>query len=1123
VEPIRFDILEQTGEQALLRLRDPTGAVLHSRTLSVPELERFVESVQADADRVLPDLSAIGRRLYQWLNGDEGWLDGLVKTRRELAVALPGDRGLSALPWELLAHNGTYLATNPDAPFTPVRRVHDKGQTLEPAPRPLRLLFMACSPMDTEPVLDYEGEEARILAATQGRKLELEVEESGSLGELRRRVEDAGKENGRAYFDVFHLSGHADVRTVEGEPIPGFHVEDDLGRREWATARDLATAFSNTFPSLLFLSGCRTGQSPQAGVLPSFCEALVAAGAPAVLGWALPVRDDYATAAAAALYRQLAVGKALDEAVALTRAHLFQNGCDQWHLLRLYTDATPPVPRVLPPKRQAPLKPRRPAAGAFLDARGGNRELEVCPRHLFVGRRRSIQRALRTLRTTPGEEGYAEGILIHGMGGLGKSSLAARLCERMDARRLVFWGQLDEAQFLARLGQQLDAPEALAVMNEGRLTLTQRLRHLVSEHLLQPPALFIFDDFEQNVRFDGDAPRRDGEGRAVLRDEVGSILKAVLQAIHDSGADSRVLVTCRYQFAVPLPLRLAAIQPPTLQGADEAKKYQRLMDQHATAATGDGALRRHARELAAGNPRLMEWLFQLLDQPGLDHGALLTALEAKAQEFREQTLLQLLLDAQEPACQSLLALVSVFDLPVDREAVVAVATDSGLDPSPLEGLDGHLARAAALGLVEGVPGSGTVEGTGAGARPFVSAVLAPLLAPLLTEAQWHGASGRGARDLYRRWWVEGSTDEAQALEIYRLAMAGGEGEIAAEIADGVSWNWNGRSRFREAELLCRSTLEHFEDYRPLNSLAYAEGILGKTEEAKRHYQRAMELCPPVEDSTPEAALKTRSSILYNLATLLAQQGDVKRALELWNESLQIYDRIGDVKGKAATLHQMAGVIAQQGDVKRALELWNESLQIKERIGDVKGKAATLANMAWASGQQGDRENQREFNQQAIQSLAAVHAWLDTCRVLGNLAASSEGDESRAFLAQALWLAFRVQTPFEDLLNPAAALIQGLGPESDTAARLAGATALLVLQRTQNHPQQEELQQQATSLLAFCAQAREIPGEELQAWIQRKGLLNPETVLPQAIQALEALIGDRWLFDRAFFQHPTDAP
>ena len=76
------------------------------------------------------------------------------------------------------------------------------------------------------------------------------------------------------------------------------------------------------------------------------------------------------------------------------------------------------------------------------------------------------------LKSFAGEDGYAEGVLLHGMGGLGKSSLAARLCDRLpDYRRLVWVGQVDELALLRVLGEKLDDAAAIARLNEPGLSL----------------------------------------------------------------------------------------------------------------------------------------------------------------------------------------------------------------------------------------------------------------------------------------------------------------------------------------------------------------------------------------------------------------------------------------------------------------------------------------------------------------------------------------------------------------------------------------------------------------------------------------------------------------------------
>ncbi len=116
-------------------------------------------------------------------------------------------------------------------------------------------------------------------------------------------------------FDIFHITGHAG-HAKNGEPI--FLTESDIGERVDATAEMLHEAL-NPMPRLLFLSGCRTAQSP-GEALPSLAEALPDKGAQAVLGWGRPVYDADGVAAARAFYGQLAVGASLTNALAAPSA-----------------------------------------------------------------------------------------------------------------------------------------------------------------------------------------------------------------------------------------------------------------------------------------------------------------------------------------------------------------------------------------------------------------------------------------------------------------------------------------------------------------------------------------------------------------------------------------------------------------------------------------------------------------------------------------------------------------------------------------------------------------------------------------------------------------------------------
>jgi hypothetical protein len=72
--------------------------------------------------------------------------------------------------------------------------------------------------------------------------------------------------------------------------------------------------------------------------------------------------------------------------------------------------------------RKRSLVPATQGTKTFLDRK---RQVPVAAAGMFVGRRQELQRALRALRS-----GERAGVLLHGQGRLGKSSLAARIADR---------------------------------------------------------------------------------------------------------------------------------------------------------------------------------------------------------------------------------------------------------------------------------------------------------------------------------------------------------------------------------------------------------------------------------------------------------------------------------------------------------------------------------------------------------------------------------------------------------------------------------------------------------------------------------------------------------------------
>ncbi len=896
-----------------------------SRRLPLAKIAELIQRAETDYYTYLPvDYAITGQKLYQWLDGSDRFLQQAIDRhqREGIVLAIATAEKLDYLPWEVL-HDGNGFLVQRLPAIIPLRWVaaNTKKLSIETKPenRALQVLFMATSPLDVEPVLNFEAEEGRILEATKRQPLALRVEESGCLMELGYLVEDYGRD----YFDVLHLTGHATI--TDGEPR--FITETETGAAYYASATDIATELQFQLPKLMFLSGCRTGQAGKEGAVPSMAEALLKSGAKVVLGWGQSVLDTSATDAAAALYQGLSAGKKLTEAVAETYQALIKNRARDWHLLRLYAAATLPGELVTPLRKRG-RKPAPPLSVAtqFLDPAG---KVKVPTRESFVGRRRQLQNCLRSLKP-PSE---MVGVLIHGMGGLGKSSLAARLCDRLpDFERVVWVGRVDEPSLVNRLTEKLDSKELRETLQSEDEELRFRLRRVFQVLAEQgaKPFLLVLDDFEVNLE-----PRNGGY---VLQPEAVMVLSALVWAIKETYASHRAIVTSRYDFEFTQSQSFYKQPLEALRGADLDKKCDRLSAFEGKSQV-DEVLQFQGKKLADGNPRLLEWLDKILLDSTVDRGAILQRLEADAVELREQVLAESLLAQMDRSMQEMLSRLMVFELPVPKEALAAVCAET------IGNWEAQVNRAVALGLLE--------------VSPDLS-LRVPRILPVQLPEDGESLYQQGAEVLYRLWWEEseGSTEE-QKLEIHQLALRGKQGEIAAKIADFVTNRWNNSSRYREAVNTCQDTLEVVEDYRIFHNLARSERVLGEVDKAIEHFQQALEICPPEDE-------QEKASIMANLAELYIQQGQVDEAINLYQESQEILERIGDVGGKAATLHQMADIYAQQGQVEEAIALYQQSLELNERIGDVGGKAATLHQMAIIYAQQGQVEEAIALYQQSLE-------------------------------------------------------------------------------------------------------------------------------------------------------------
>jgi tetratricopeptide (TPR) repeat protein len=983
---------------------------------------RYVQAVQAGADDGV--FVGLGRELWGWLEGDQGQLSGLLeRAARPLVFEVrgqrePPDRGWAVLraPWELLAGpGGGFLAEDELARFCVVRRLGVAGQRPGLDGFGLGLAFMACSPRGQRE-LDFEAEEAAILTAVGETRVDLVVEDTGDPQQLGHRLADLGG------MPVVHLSCHGlnnDRLLGPGRAgVPVLMMEDEVGDDRPTAAAELVRLLTKA-PRLLFVSACLTATAADAaGHLPpgrghrggsgrpgegdglvahSMATALVAAGVPAVLGWDGSVGDDAATRFATRLYAFLgdradlavAVGDARRTLLESTDAHVRAD----WHLARLWLGPAGGGPLVAGARRRSLVSATR-GIKTFLDRK--RQHVPVAAAEMFVGRRGELQQALRVLRS-----GERAGVLLHGQGRLGKSSLAARIADRFPDRAVavVFGdytalGVLDAVAQAVRTNREADkvVQRWVPQVRDRPGTLEAALVELVTGPCAQTgegqrPLLLIVDDLEQVLQHDPGGWHRVAAGAA-------PVLAGMLRAFDPAETHSRLLVTSRYLFGLDgLESRLEHVQLRPLSPVAQRKllRRQQALTPPQRQVERAGLVAR-ALAVSRGNPGLQDLIgLRLLyaEQVPVERAeAAISGVEAylrqgelpadaQVREFLENLALDTLLEQAGPAHVALLRALTLFDLPV---------------PEPvLDVLAGHTAGSAdrlrGLGLVDVFPDMRDPRRPALAANRLAAGRIDPLtadeqatLAALVIEAlfaAWGGPAPQPSREL------------ALELQLARLALAADSAQVTAACAAGAvqalrSGPAAGAFRLGQdaialldrhsqpvpisllrqvadaaltsgdgdmAGMLLDRAVQHVQsnDEQDVDRLDQARVIAehasylitrGEPDRAEQLLQHAHCLF------TDAGSQREAATAMGRIADILQQRGEVDEALRIRREvELPVYERIGDTREAAVTWGKIADILQQRGEVDEAAELQRNRLQVNERLGDLDGIAAAKWDLA----------------------------------------------------------------------------------------------------------------------------------------------------------------------------------
>jgi tetratricopeptide (TPR) repeat protein len=564
----------------------------------------------------------------------------------------------------------------------------------------------------------------------------------------------------------------------------------------------------------------------------------------------------------------------------------------------------------------------------------------------LIGRRRQLRTALAALRGGPAVRerfGALAGIMLTGVGGIGKTALAGRIEGRLDGEgwlTAVHSGVWDPPALSASVAAALsnvsdELPQERALLLDDQIDDTTKF-HLVCSLLERARLLVLFDDFEQNLDVDGH-----------FRDPgFAESFDTLLQAARIG----QILATTRYPIADAQPFLLPVALPPL----STAELQRMLLRLPALREIGRDERRALVRTVG-GHPRLLEFLNAFLQNGrgnlhevtvrlrdlARSHGIVVTgpmpferALNETVVLGSRDILLDYLLEAINKDERELLLQAEVSRIPLSLTDLAAARWGSAPTSEQLDGTATMAARLQDLTLLSSAGERDVLV------HPWIAQSLqqrdlgdqvlrherafAMRLARInsgqgefadLVEGSRHLAGANRADDLVRF--------ALQATELIEQTL--GEMSVAAFCGEVLSMIATGTTDYllladREATALTRTG-----------------NLRAATARVELHVQLAR---AKVESHPTDLLAQSNLSVSYNkLGDLARARGDSDQAEQLYRDCLDIARRLAGTdptntqlqRDLSVSYNKLGDLARARGDRDQAEQLYRDSLNIARRL------------------------------------------------------------------------------------------------------------------------------------------------------------------------------------------------
>ena len=806
---------------------------------------------------------------------------------------------------------------------------------------PLKMLFITALPENLDErgkMLQIEDEQTRLirsigaLEATGDKKPKIVIEflDNASLTELDKALHERR-------HDIVHISGHGAYQVAENKGVLYFENED--GDEEQITGAALGERLrQHACVKLLILSACETAIAGSEG---GVTEQVATYGVPGIVAMRFAVTDEGAKIFTTEFYTQLANGLTLTQAVAYARERLHQDILQRReqspqviHLAEWFTPVVYQnqlVGALIDPMQPYHLSDHFYPLSSFLKTKHSRLIGEG-----FIGRKRYLIRMRKAF-----QEG--KHLCLHGLGGLGKTTLAEAFAHNYDNHShtiLMFRNghQINEAHILKTLNHRFaktnpDLAEQLQqTIDDPQVEVLNKLQLLIDNYLNGRKTILLFDNAEDVQTGDGGDYQH-----SIASESLSSFLRYLCE---NAPQNCHVLFTTRYKIEDLADV----VEHLSLDKMSYAEQY-RLLNYSEVLRDIPMDDRDEVYKRLDGHPRGYEYLEALLK---------------KDKTFRWEQVAK----SEEQVFENLL-LAKVYERLTEHEKAIFKIVSVFITRTPL----------AALAAV-----SGELE---AELWPVLQSLQDWSLCFLENDGRFE--AHRLTREWMRQQVIPSEKVKEYALkagEYFTAQLTWGDELLAKDYFEvAEAWQQFASTSFRlqghyqliglypQAFELNQAVLEKNVEEKSISTALFNMGaihdLFGHYDQALSLYDRCLSIDKKIDDRQGEGAT------LNNISQIYSAKGDYDTALRYLEQSLAITKQIGDRKGEGATLNNISQIHKVRGDYDTALRYLEQSLAIRQQIGDRQGEGTTLNNLATTALAKGDYDTALRYLEQSLAILQQI--------------------------------------------------------------------------------------------------------------------------------------------------------